>query len=272
MTCVLGTAAAGNIKMDYCRFGSGSGQMVIIPGLSVQSVLLFKEAIEKQYKVFTSDYDVYVFDRRQDIPEGYTVADMAEDTASAMKSLGIRDACIFGASQGGMITMLIAAEHPELVSAIALGSTSAHLSDEAEDSLKKWADLAAAGDRLNLYMEFAVRVYNPEMFEQFKGALAVMSEKVSDEELERFRRLTVGTAGLDIRDKLSSIKCPALVIGDMTDMVLGGDASVEIYEILKDKGNSELYMYDGFGHAAYDAAPDYTDRLYSFFNRAIISR
>ena len=272
MSSMTGTAVTGNIKMDYYRFGDGTRKLVIIPGLSVQSVLLFKEAIEKQYRVFSADYDVYVFDRRQDLPDSYTVADMAEDTAAVMQSLGIRDACIFGASQGGMITMLIAADHPELVSAIALGSTSAHLSEEAEDSLRKWAELAAAGDRLNLYMEFAVRVYNPEMFEQFKGALAAMSEKVSDVELDKFRILTLGTAGLDIRDKLKAIRCPALVIGDRTDMVLGGDASVEIYELLKDNGSAELYMYDGFGHAAYDAAPDYTDRLYTFFNRAIISR
>jgi len=57
-------------------------------------------------------YRVYVFDRRKDMPAGYTVRRMAEDTLAVMRSLGIFRADLFGASQGGMIALAMAALQP----------------------------------------------------------------------------------------------------------------------------------------------------------------
>ena len=68
--------------------------------------------------------------------------------------------------------------------------------------------------------------------------------------------------GYDIYAELDRISCPVLVIGDKDDKVLGGAASVEIAEKL----GCELYMYDGYGHAVYDEAPDYKQRLMDFFS------
>ena len=56
-----------------------------------------------------------------------------------------------------------------------------------------------------------------------------------------------------------------LVIGSNDDNVLGGEASVKIYDKLKDHPGCELYMYDGYGHAVYDLAPDYRERMLNFY-------
>ena len=58
--------------------------------------------------------------------------------------------------------------------------------------------------------------------------------------------------------------CPVLVIGSNDDKVLGGEASVQIMEALKGKSGCELFMYDGYGHVAYDLAPDYRERMMKF--------
>ncbi len=54
-----------NFSMDYIRFGSGRKTLVILPGLSVQSVIPAAADIEKQYDLFKKDYTVYLFDRRR---------------------------------------------------------------------------------------------------------------------------------------------------------------------------------------------------------------
>ena len=41
--------------MNYIKFGTGNTPLVILPGLSVQSLLPLAEAIEKQYEIFESD-------------------------------------------------------------------------------------------------------------------------------------------------------------------------------------------------------------------------
>ncbi len=48
-------------------------------------------------------------------PEQYSLSDMAEDTAGLLRELEIAPAHVVGASMGGMIGQMLAAEHPELV-------------------------------------------------------------------------------------------------------------------------------------------------------------
>lgn len=124
--------------------------------------MLSADAIAGAYSQFSDEYTIYVFDRARTLSNGYKVEDMADDTAMAMSELGIENAYVFGESQGGMIAMLIAIKHPNLI----------------------------------------------------------------------------------------------------MKMVLGAAASIELADELK----CELYMYDG-GHAVYDEAPDYKDRIQDFFNK-----
>ena len=51
------------------------------------------------------------------------------------------------------------------------------------------------------------------------------------------------------------------------DAVLGPYAAEEIKECLKDDPDTEIYSYDGYGHVAFDTAPDYTERLFEFLTK-----
>ena len=46
------------IEMEYAKFGTGAKDMVIIPGLNVNSVLDNAEAVENYYARFKDDYTV----------------------------------------------------------------------------------------------------------------------------------------------------------------------------------------------------------------------
>lgn len=259
------TVTTEGFSMDYFRFGTGDRTLVILPGVSIKSVMLSAQAVVKEYEVMQTDFTVYVFDRRAELPPVYSVADMARDTAAAMTALGLRDVCLFGASQGGMIAMMIALEHPELVSKLALGSTAARVEERESGALERWIGLAEEGDRAGLFLAFGEGLYPPAVFEQYRSALTMIARTVTDEELERFAIIARGTRGFDVLDRLPELKCPVLAIGAKDDAVLGGDASALIAERLCDRPDFEYYQYDGYGHAAFDTAPDYRDRLYRFF-------
>ena len=121
------TVKTDAFSMDYVRFGSGKRTFVILPGLSVQSVMGARGAVAQAYDALTREFTVYLFDRRKELPAAYTVADMANDTAAAMRALGLKDVSLFGASQGGMIAQCIAIAHPDLIETLILGSTHARL-------------------------------------------------------------------------------------------------------------------------------------------------
>lgn len=264
MSIRIETLRTEDFSMDFFRFGSGDKTLVILPGLSVQSVMSAADAVAAAYESLAERYTIYVFDRRAELPASYPVRQMARDTAAAFAALGLRKVCLFGASQGGMIALVLAIEHPELVGKMVLGSSSAHVQEAQYRVIDHWVRLAKAGDREGLYLDFGREIYPPAVFEQYREALIAAAGTVTDAELERFITLAEGTRGFDVADELDRIRCPVLALGVYEDRVLDSDATMEIAEKLDDRPDFRLYLYTGYGHAAFDTAPDYRRRILSF--------
>lgn len=257
----IGYVNIGSDEIGYAKFGSGSRDLVILPGISLRDILGSADAVASAYSMFAEDYTVWLFDRRRNMPEGYTVEEMADDTAAALKAAGIADVYLFGTSQGGMIAQYIAARYPELVHKAVLGSTAARITDNVRAGINRWGELAANGDLNTLCGEFADHIYSPEFLEKYRDAVIEFGKLASKEEIERFRIMAAACNGFDVYDELERISCPVLVIGAENDRVLGGAASREIAEKL----GCRLYMYEKYGHAVYDEAPDYKQKIFDFF-------
>ena len=264
MSIQVETVRTGAFSMEFFRFGHGEKTLVILPGLSVDSVMKYADAVSDAYALLTDEFTVCVFDRRKELPAAYSIFEMAEDTAAAIKALGLKHICLFGVSQGGMIAMSIAARCPGLVSRLVLGSTSACVKQDEYRTFENWIRFAKAGDAKGLCLSFGEAIYPPDVFEQSRNLLASAAESVTDTDLRRFVILAEGMKGFDFTDHLRAISCPVLVIGSADDSVMEAGASETIAEHLKEYTDCELYMYHGYGHAAYDLAPDYKERLLNY--------
>ena len=247
--------------MEYLKFGTGSKIMVILPGLSLCSVIRSARAIVKAYSVFSKDYTVYLFDRKKEIERGYTVYDMAEDSALALKTLKLNGVYLLGVSQGGMIAEVLAIRYPELIKKLVLSSTLSRLNDTAKKTLFLWGNIAATGDHVKLNENIFSKIYSKETLDNNKVLLALLKQEGSEEDCKRFVILADATNGFDVNDELDKIKCKTLVIGAENDAVVTGNSSREMAEKL----NCDLYMYDKYGHAVYDEAPDFKERVAEFF-------
>ena len=118
-------------SMTYLRFGHGKTPLVILPGLSVQSMIPLAPVLVRQYEIFTEDFTVYVFDRRLEVPLNYPIREMAFDTVKVLQQLKLKDISLFGTSQGGMIAQVIALKRPDLVSRLVLCSTAPYIPEQA---------------------------------------------------------------------------------------------------------------------------------------------
>lgn len=266
MSIEIKKVSCGDDEIKYFCFGSGNKNMIILPGLSVKSVMESALSIRNQYKIFENEYTVYVLDRRNNPPTDYTIENMARDTARAMMNLGLCKTYVFGASQGGMLAMLIAIEYPPLVKKLVLGSTTPKVSGEKSKVFEEWSALATEGDAEGLYMSFCKSIYPPDMFEKYKGVFAEFSKTVSDKDLERFIVFVSAAENFDVSEKIEKISCPVLAIGVKGDAVVGEEGTKLIAEKLASKSGFELYYYDEkYGHSAFDTAEDYQKRIYYFF-------
>ena len=62
------TVKTEDFSMDFFRFGEGERTLVILPGLSVQSVMGAADAVAEAYRSLTDRFTIYVFDRRRELP------------------------------------------------------------------------------------------------------------------------------------------------------------------------------------------------------------
>ena len=262
------TVKTDTFTMDYLRFGRGKEALVILPGLSVQSVMGLGDLIAEAYQVLTEDFTIYLFDRRKDLPAVYPIREMVRDTAEAIRTLGLSRVSLFGASQGGMIALCMAADHPELVQKLVLGSSSARIDAAHYALFARWIDLARAGKARELNLAFGEALYPQAVFEGARDLLLSQADSFTAEDLRRFGILAESLRDFDIREDLAKIACPVLVLGAKDDRVLGAEASEEIFRHLPERPGSGLYLYEeGFGHAAFDTAPDYKERLLRFLRK-----
>ena len=189
---------------------------------------------------------------------------MADDTAAVIKEIGLKDIYVFGASQGGMIAMAMAIRYPALVKKAVLGSTSPHVKPEQQAVIERWIELAQKGDREGLCQEYGREIYPPDVYEQSRDYFTKTAKSVTDEELKKFVILAKSILGFDVSMDLGKIKCPVMALGVFEDPVLDSDATLEIAENLDESPDFVLYMYTGYGHAAFDTAPDYRKRVCDF--------
>ncbi len=249
--------------MKHIMFGHGKKTFVILPGLSVHSVTGLAGAIESAYKDFVEEYTVCVFDRADDICAGYTIRDMARDTAAAMKSLGIEKADIFGVSQGGMIAQYLAVDYPEIVNKMILGSTLAKTNDVFLHVIDEWIRFAKEKDEKSLLQSFVGNVYSNDTLKKYREMLISSNSGISDEEYRRFIILAQACKTFDCSDKLSSIRCPVLAVGSKGDRVATAEGTVQIADAI----GCPYYLYsESYGHAVYDEAANYKQRCLDFLH------
>lgn len=263
MKVTRGTVKLTHNEMDYFYFGSGKRTFVMLPGMGIKSIMISAEGVASAYKMFAEDFTVYVFDRTKFLSENYSITALTEDTAEAMRLLGLQNACVFGTSQGGMMALLLAIHHPELVGRLLLASTMSRDNPLAHQVMEKWISFAEQRDIDGFTDCFIDVLYSKTFADKFGHLLKVMYRDITDEEFDRFIILAKSCEGLDAYEQLDRIQCPALVIGAENDRVLGAQGSVEIAEKL----GCELYLYGPeYGHCVFDEAPDYKDRIMAFFN------
>ena len=266
MSVDIQKVTAQGAQIEYFKYGEGKRNLVVLPGLAVKSVLLYKDMVADALGLFGEDFEVYVFDRRLNLPETYSVDDMANDYIAAFEALGLKEVAIYGISQGGMIALTLTLKRPDLVSALVLGSTSARITEASKPVVSEWNTLAKARDEKGLIDSFIKYVYSPAFVQQFGPAIADSLKGITAEEHARLTILTGKMHEFDVFGRIGEIKCPTLIMGGDEDKVLGKTALTELNRI---KG-SELYVFKGYGHAVYDENPEFKERAKEFLVKTLL--
>ncbi|WP_278839091.1 alpha/beta fold hydrolase [Holdemania filiformis] len=255
--------------INYLVFGQGSKTLVILPGLSDGLTLVHGQfqalSFAFSYRRIAQHFKVYLFSRRNTLPPIYTTRQMAADQALAMKTLGIKAASVLGVSQGGMIAQYLAIDYPEQVSRLVLALTTAQPAQMTRDVLQNWIRMANQSDYSSLMTDTAEKSYSEAYLKKYRRFLPLLSWLGKPQTFDRFLTQAQACLDHDALEEIHQIFCPVFVIGGDCDHIVGVQASRDLAEKLN---TSSLLIYPGLGHAAYEEAGDFQQRILDFLTQA----
>ena len=251
--------------MHYIRFGKGAKALVMLPGLGDGLTTVKGTALPMamMYRIFARDYTVYMFSRRNHLPQGHTTRDMARDLEAAMDGLGIEQADLVGVSMGGMIAQHFAADYPERLGKLVLVVTCSRPNPILTESVQEWIDLARRGDHAVFMDSNLRRMYSDAYYRKNRWMAPLVGRLTKPKSYERFFIQANACLTHDASERLAEIHAPTLVIGGEQDHALGAEASREMAAAIP---SARLKMYPEWGHGLYEEAKDFNRTVLDFLN------
>jgi len=150
-------ARSGDLSIAYQVFGEGPNDLVMVPGFVSHIELLWERpAAARMLRRMASFSRLILFDKREQglsdrIGRPPTLEEAMDDVIAVMDAAGSESATLFGTSEGGPMTILAAAAHPERVRSLALYGTYAkmtrapdHPEGVPEDVLERFGEVAVS--------------------------------------------------------------------------------------------------------------------------------
>ena len=255
-----------DFSVDYVCFGNGNKNLIMIPGLgdAIRTVKGLAIPYSVIYKEYAKDYKIYLISRKNNIPKDYQIHDMANDIIRVMDEANIDKADIIGVSQGGMIAQDLSINYPNRVNKLVLAVTASKPNKLLLNVVKNWIKMAKNNDFKSIVIDTAEKSYTDDNLKKYKKLYSFLYRVNKPKNYNRFIIQAESCMKHDVYNDLNKIKAKTLIIGGKLDKILGVEASYEIHDKIK---NSELFIYDNFGHGVYEHAKDFNSKLFDFLNK-----
>ena len=245
--------------MDYMIFGLGTKPLVYVRGLNITRLRNTSSSLTKRYEPYAKNFRLYFVDRRDPVPEHMTVEEIADDVYRAVKELGIDRAYVVGNSQGGMIAQYLALNHPDLVEKLVLNVTTAETNPVLKANVDHWVDFARQDRLADISDEMMGMMYPPGKEPTEDVYADLVPEELLKHTPAEFATMAEACLTCSTSDRLHEIKCPVMVMGGGVDVIMSGEASVD----LANKLGTEAIIYEDLGHGAYETR-EYQERVVDF--------
>lgn len=196
---------------------------------------------------------------------GYTLSDLASDAVAVLDALGVSRAHVGGVSMGGMISQLIALEHPARVSSLMLIAT--HFGGRVEPPRPDAMRLFDPGEFMGLgrdpakMMRLTLSIItapgfserHPEVVEEM-----VANVKAQPTSPAAFLAQLQAILGSDRSEQVRGIQHPTLVVHGEEDKLIPPSNGQELARRIP---GARLAMMSGIGHMPMLEAPDELSQL-----------
>jgi pimeloyl-ACP methyl ester carboxylesterase len=227
-------ADVNGLRMYYEIHGRGRPILLLHGGVAGQSPWPKTiAALAKDHQVIAPEQMGH--GRTPDIPtREFSYAQMAADTFALLEKLGIRQVDIVGWSDGGVLGLLLAIEHPRLVRRLVTSGT--NVDDEGVPPPRK-AELEPAD--LPAFFREAYEKYSPDGLQHYPAFLKRVSKMW-------------GKYPYFDRSRLKEIRCPTMIVAGNRDFT----PQVQTIHISREIPGAQLMIVPGTGHGTFRQRPE----------------
>jgi pimeloyl-ACP methyl ester carboxylesterase len=257
-------AVAGDVRLWVEQRGAGP-DVLLLAGLSdpVEAWTFQLDALADHYRL--TAFDNRGAGRSPMPPEGFAVADLADDAAAVLRACGIERAHVAGFSGGSATAQELALRHPDLVRSLTLVSTWGRADTYFQRLTSAWTWLAETAPSERAMLEaFFLWIYTPRAHDDG------MVDQIIEEALafphpqspEGFRRQLEAWIPHDTLDRLPEIAVPTLVVAGELDLATPPRYGRAVAERIS---GAELVVLPGEAHQPFQERPDEFNALVTAF-------
>lgn len=250
-------ALSGDAHIAYQVFGEGDLDLVFIPGF-VSNIEHYWEMprVPELLERLASFARVVIFDKRgtglsDPVAEPPPLEQRMDDMQAVMDAAGVERAALFGISEGGPASVLFAATYPDRTSALVLYGSTPRFRTDSDIS---WG---ATDEQIELVLaDVSGRWGQGALLEAFAPSTA--GDPEMEEVWGRFQRAGASPAmarsvmaalfEIDVRDILSTIRVPTLILHRMGDLIAPVEGARLMAERIPD---ARLIEFEGSDHVPF---------------------
>ncbi len=240
---------ANGVKLHYRLQGDPSRPWLVLLNGLLSDTTMWAGVLPG----LTNHFRVLTFDSRgqgrSDAPEQgpYPTALLAAEARELMGLLGIENPWLVGLSNGAAMSLELLSDHPDDFAGAVLTSSVSHMDFAMARKAEHWAHCLEVGGPLMQFDAVAPFLWGDRFLEARHGVLRAYHQVVTGNgpihgPLHQIR----GTLGWDVRDRLSNISAPLLLLCGAEDLLTPPWKCLETAQFIP---HSRLELVPGIGHS-----------------------
>ena len=240
--------------------------------LFINSIGTTRDLWQAQMPALVGTYRVIRYDARghgsSSAPEGnYSIEQLGRDALAILDAEGVRQAHICGISLGGLTAMWLGVRVPDRVSSLVLANTAARIG-----TMQSWTDrIALVRDRgMRGVADLAIPLwFSPDFRQRHQEVVAGYRSMIEACPVAGYLGCCAALRDEDLREAISGITCPVLVVAGLIDVPTPPEAARFIHDRI---AGSKMLTLDAAHLSNVEQAEAFTSAVMGFLGSAVVER
>ena len=253
-------------RLPYLGMGSGPS-LLFVAGLSPEAGV---EATGSEWmnasflKPFATRRRAMLVNRREGLPRGMSMAELAQEHADAIRSLGEGPVEVVGISTGGSIAQQLAADHPDVVDRLLLLCTACRLGPEGRALQRRVAARIRRGARRQALAVMMAGLVPPRRGQLAAATVAWLAGPrllAGGDDLADMATTIEAEDAFDLAACPSPIRAPTVILAGSADRFYSPELFAETARLIP---GSRLRVFEGRGHITVARHPEWPREIERF--------